>query len=275
MNRVDILLSTYNSSCYLDKIIGSLLNQTYTNYKILVRDDCSKDNTMELLQNFKDRFSDKIFIISNHNTNLGAKYSFQELLKYSDSPYIMFCDHDDYWLPHKIEMTLNKVLELECGKKDTPILVYTDLKIVDYSLNPICDSFWAYSKIDPNNIHNHYKLSINNPVVGCTVMINMAAKHIVLPIPQKAIMHDWWFAFMVSKFGKVDYINEPTILYRKHENNTMGVRKAELRYFLNRTYKFKKTLKQNLEVFQMLRLVNKNASILKFFWYKILILMKK
>ena len=109
MIRVSILLSAYNGSKYIKEQLDSIFNQTYKNIEIIVRDDGSSDNTIEILKSYNIKPIDT-------KINLGAMGSFEELLKYalqnSNSDYFMFCDQDDVWDTKKVEKTLAKMEEM-------------------------------------------------------------------------------------------------------------------------------------------------------------------
>jgi len=98
---VDILLSTYNSEIYLEDLLKSLFLQSYTNWRLLIRDDCSSDNTPGILKRYRKSDTERFHIIENGGIKLGPKRSFENLLEHSTSDYIMFCDHDDYWMKNK------------------------------------------------------------------------------------------------------------------------------------------------------------------------------
>jgi glycosyltransferase involved in cell wall biosynthesis len=273
--EIDILLSTFNSEKYLPVLLDSLFKQTYNEFRIIIRDDCSTDKTPILLQYFESKNPERITIINNLGRNLGAKNSFAELLKYSSANYIMFCDHDDFWLPNKVEVTRKKMREMENAHLNSPILVFSDLIVADENLHIISFSLWKYWRINPTNSQNIYKLAINNPVVGCTVMINKYAKLLSIPIHEKAIMHDWWIALKVANQGFIDFIKEPTILYRQHEKNTIGVTKTNFVYLLRRFFKIKTLINENRNAFNMLKLLNVNVSMLKFLYFKFTLTYKK
>ena len=112
-----------------------------------------------------------------------------------------------------------------------PLLVHTNLEVVDESLNTINDSFMNFQKINPikNNFHN---LLIQNTITGCTVMINRKLAKKCLPIPNDAIMHDWWIGLVASQFGKIGYIDEATIKYRQHSSNTIGAKGFDINFVL-------------------------------------------
>lgn len=272
---VDILLSTYNSEAFLEELVESMYLQSNPNWRFIIRDDCSSDGTPAILDRHRKNDSEKFLIIKNKGIRLGSKRSFEKLLEHSTSDYAMFCDHDDYWLAHKIEDSLIKIKEVENRMPNKAALVFTDLIITDQNLKPIHKSFWQYSKIDPANSQNIYKLIINNPVVGCTVMINKAAKSLALPMPDQAIMHDWWIALKVSEVGVIDYINKPCILYRQHRANEIGAERVNLIYLFNRFFNISKTIHQNIAAYKMLKALNKRYSVLKMIEYKIKVLFLK
>ncbi|MGB9763697.1 MAG: glycosyltransferase [Minisyncoccia bacterium] len=231
---VEILLSTYNGDKFLNDFLNSLLTQSYKNWKLIVRDDGSKDKTIDILESFSQKYPEKVEIIKDSMGNLGPWKSFFHLLKYSKEKYVMFADQDDIWLPKKIEITLNKMIlsEKKFGE-NYPILIHTDLKVVDQNLNNIAESFWQYQNLNPEHKSLNYLLVQNN-VTGCTVMINESLKNLINPFPTKAIMHDWWIAIVASAFGTINYVPESTILYRQHNNQNTGARK----YSLLSYYKF-------------------------------------
>ena len=103
MNKIFILLSTYNGARYLKAQLDSLFAQTYCSIEIIARDDDSNDETISILKSYNIKILDT-------KENLGAKESFAELLNYavvnSTSDYFMFCDQDDVWEKDKIEKNL-------------------------------------------------------------------------------------------------------------------------------------------------------------------------
>ena len=238
---INILLATYNASEYLTAQINSILvQQTSTNWRLLIRDDHSNNLTINIIQNYQTK-SDKIHLINNENKNLGTSLNFSCLLENSKSDYLMFCDQDDIWLPNKIEITLNKMLEMEKKHgKQTPILIHTDLKVVDNNLNLISPSFRNYQNLDPNPQNLLPRLLVQNFVTGCTMMINKPLRDLIIPIPTQAIMHDWWIALIAASFGKIAYISEPTVLYRQHQQNTVGARAWGINYIFSRAKNIEK-----------------------------------
>lgn len=221
-----ILMSTYNGEHYLPAQMDSLLAQTDQEWQLLIRDDGSTDETPRILEDYVAAHPDRIRILKDKQKNLGAKASFEQLLSHApEAEYYMFADQDDVWLPDKVATTKAAAQALE-GKhgKQTPIVVHTDLRVVDEALQEIHPSFWRYSNIHPEILDSdvHY-LGICNAVTGCAMLFNHAAKEVSLPFAQYAFMHDQWIAACVMCHGGVvKPIDEPTILYRQHRKNTVG-----------------------------------------------------
>ncbi|MCX6660415.1 MAG: glycosyltransferase [Candidatus Bathyarchaeota archaeon] len=150
--QIDVLLATYNGEKYLREQIDSILSQTYKNWNLLVRDDGSSDNTIRIIESYRDLVPDRIVVLKDDLGNLGVIRNFSKLLGYSHSDYIMLSDQDDMWLPRKIELTYKKMQDLV--KKygdDVPLLVYTDWKVVDVNLSVISNSGWRYFKVNPRS----------------------------------------------------------------------------------------------------------------------------
>lgn len=242
-DQIDILLSTYNGSRYLQELMISIINQTYQNWQLHIRDDGSTDDTIDIIRNFAMQFPNQIIYINDHYNNLGPSTSFSKLMEYSKANFIMFCDQDDIWLNNKVELTLEKMRLLEKETPNKPILVHTDMTVVDKDLQVISDSFWSFQGLNPSyQSLNH--LLVQNMVTGCTMMINKRLKELTYPIPDQAIMHDWWIALVASIYSGIHHVNVPSILYRQHGENTIGANRYSLHYLLTRFGKVNESIKR-------------------------------
>lgn len=230
---VEILLSTYNGSPFLREQLDSLLNQTYGNWSLIIRDDGSTDDTLEIIRDYRARFPGKITLIEGQGRRLGPCQSYARLLGRTTANYIMFCDQDDLWLPEKIEETLHRMRSLELQYPGLPLLIHTDMTVADRDLRVNSDSFWAYQHLNPELTQLSDLLMLNN-VTGCTMMINRELKRRALPVPEGAIIHDWWFALVASGFGKIDHLPASTLIYRQHGGNEMGAVRYSFGYFAGR-----------------------------------------
>lgn len=232
-SKISILLSTYNGSKYLKNQLDSLFAQTYKDFEVLARDDGSSDDTVEILSSYNVK-------VLNTGENLGAKMSFDALLEYavnnSASEYFMFCDQDDVWNTDKIEKTLAKMQEMEKEHGDIPLLVHTDLEVVDEGLHTLGSSFMAYQNLPAQKSTLNYLLMQNN-ITGCTVMINKSLAIKSLPMPKECMMHDGWVGLVASRFGKIGYVDEATIKYVQHSKNSLGAKKFDIGFVLKHIFK--------------------------------------
>lgn len=245
---INILLSTYNGEKYLSEQLNSLFKQTIQNFILLVRDDGSTDRTIDIIKDYQMKYPSRIMLVEDSLGNLGSSRSFMKLLEYSNSEYIMFCDQDDVWLPHKIELSLNKMKDLEnIYSKNVPLLIFTDLVVVNDKLNIISESFWRYQKLDPQISRDWRKLLAQNVITGCTIMINKKAKEVSLPYLVETMMYDHWIGVNVAKYGKVDWINRPTVLYRQHSSNVAGAHKYGIKYIIKKLIKIQRIFDYFLE----------------------------
>lgn len=276
--KVYILMATYNGEKYLREQIDSILNQTFKNWILWIHDDNSNDNTISIIKEFRSKCPNKIKFLDDATSTGGAKENFTYLLSHIDLnfDYIMFCDQDDVWLPIKIELTLEKMVETENTNLSKPILLHTDLIVVDENLKTISNSMLSYQKLD---IRNQYKLeliSLENVVTGCTMMINKKLFDLSHNIPNNAIMHDWWIAIQTLKnSGKIEFIDIGTIKYRQHLNNTIGSKKVNLLYYLKKTLEINKLVSNYKMIYSQLKLSNIKMSFIKFLILKTFMIFKK
>lgn len=267
MYKVCVLLSTYNGDNYLEEQLKSLINQQNVEIQILVRDDGSSDNTIDILNEWQN--NGKLNWYSG--ANLGPGGSFMDLLfKTPEADYFAFCDQDDVWLPNKLSLSINKMLECENKFPLKPVLIHTDMKIVDDSLNVISSSFWKYSGLRPDILKTFSYLSVCNGVNGCTILLNGIAKKLICDkyIPQKYIIHDVISALTVSyNDGIIDYVEEPTVLYRQHITNVVGAKAYGKSRLLEKLMNIKETFVGNVKYYIAINTIG-HINIISYLFYK-------
>lgn len=244
---IDIILATYNGEKFLAEQIRSIQgNNGYDKWvsRLLVIDDGSTDTTFSIVKALS-LHDEKIVWLTNTSNKHGARNNFTFGLAQTLSSYIMLSDQDDVWLPEKIELSLEKIKQLEKEYGSVPLLVFSDKEIVDEKLQPICSSYFTLKNI-PKNWHVKFEqLCQQNVVSGCTVLFNRALLNKAMPIPEQAYMHDWWLALVTSKCGKLELIDKPLIKYRQHANNTIGVNKRSNLSLITRFYHHLTQFEQN------------------------------
>ncbi|MCL4556939.1 MAG: glycosyltransferase family 2 protein [Gammaproteobacteria bacterium] len=229
---IDILLATYNGAQFLEQQLDSIFNQSVSGWRIIAHDDGSNDCTLDILLSFQSRFPEKLRVIQDNIKFGSAKENFVHLIGYATADYVMFCDQDDVWLPHKIEVTYTKMKAIEDKDRHIPCIVHTDLTVVNQALEVIHPSMFSYQCL-PQTFYMAHFILVQNFVTGCTMLVNRAAIHCALPVAPSAIMHDWWIAARVLlSGGKIELIPQATILYRQHANNSVGSKKITAFYYL-------------------------------------------
>jgi hypothetical protein len=118
--------------------------------------------------------------------------------------------------------------------ESAPLMVHTDLRVVDQELNTVWDSFWQLQHLGFQNCSKLNRLLMQNGITGCTVMVNQKLRELATPVPPEAIMHDYWLALTAAAFGTIAYLNIPTILYRQHGANYAGAKKYNIGFILKK-----------------------------------------
>ncbi len=263
---ISICMATYNGEQFLRQQMESIIAQSNQDWQLLIRDDGSDDNTVRIVEDYAGRLPGRISLVADNGSRLGASLNFGKLLEYADTEYIMFSDQDDVWLPNKIELTLNAMKAAEQIYPDKPILIHTDLQVMDSELNTIANSMWTYQKLFPEAGDDLNRIMAQNVVTGCTIMINRKARAVSTPVPGEAVMYDWWLALNVCRYGKIVYVSIPSILYRQHSSNRLGAQKArkiDITHFLKKLCCIRKLLSAH---YRMLKRFNPRAS----FWLLLL-----
>jgi len=231
--KLTILMSTYNGEKYLKEQLDSLLNQSLMPTKILIRDDGSTDNTINILEDYSSNYG---IIDYYYGQNKKPAKSFFDLIKNSEkSDYYALCDQDDFWFEDKLERAIN-VLNKEDNTK--PLLYMSRFTLTDSKLNPInSDISKLYSYTD----FAHSLIYQTAP--GCTFVFNEAARRKILEYDiekEYCMIHDSIIHKVVAMFGRVILDDESHMYYRQHGNNEIGLTADKFKTFINRIEHFTK-----------------------------------
>ena len=211
MDKVQVLLSTYNGEKYIKEQIESILNQKEVEIALLIRDDGSTDKTIQILEELAMN-NENITVYKDEN--LGPARSFMDLIEKSDEyDYYAFSDQDDVWRPKKLISAINKLKEYN----NTPALYMSALEIVDTNLK----------YIETKKVEGNFTLEgeiIKNFAAGCTQVFNKNLCNIIKQYkPKYIIMHDSWITRVCYAIGGNVIIDENSyIKYRQHEKNVLG-----------------------------------------------------
>ncbi|MCI8515737.1 MAG: glycosyltransferase family 2 protein [Hungatella sp.] len=229
--KIDVLLATFQGEAYLEAQLDSILAQTVP-VRILISDDGSTDGTRELLEQYKMYYPDQIVL--THRVKEGRyedrpsevpapAMNFFWLMSRTDADYILLSDQDDVWDSLKVERLLERMKDIET--QGCPVLVYSDMEVVDAGLNQVYPSFLAYERLDPG-LTSFSHILVENPVTGGALMMNRKLAQIAGQVPEACFMHDWWIALCASCFGVISCVREPLSFYRQHGANVLGARRT-------------------------------------------------
>lgn len=219
---ISILLSTYNGEKYIQAQLDSLLAQTEQDFHLYACDDGSTDNTYAILSEYAKAYPKKITVQKNRSGTGSAREAFLKMMLEHKDDYVFLCDQDDVWKSDKISISMQAIRDMEkrFGER-TPLLIHTDLVVVDENLREIGPSYRAMNDVRPQR-NTLEKILIQNITVGCTMVYNRALSDLLRPIHGYFYMHDWWIALIASAFGLTGSVKTATVLYRQHGANVSG-----------------------------------------------------
>lgn len=225
--KIDILMATYNGEKYLVEQLDSIINQTYHNWNLLIRDDNSTDKTLEIIQNYhkKDK---RIKILKDNKGNLGIVRNFEELLKSSESEFIMFSDQDDIWVENKLDMYLKMIEKI----KNKGFMIHSDAILFDKNKSNILKDTFISKKAINKGLENVF---FNYFVQGATILISKEIKNFILPFPKEVYLHDRYIHLISELFFERIFVNKALIYYRQHGDNQIGA-KNTVRELLSKRY---------------------------------------
>lgn len=221
-----ILMATYNGADHIEEQLDSVARQTHRAWVLLVRDDGSTDGTVELLRR-RAADDERIRLLASASVGpMGPAQNFGQLIAEGlRTPNNLFflCDQDDVWEASKLA-TLAQCFP-QFGEEATPLLAHSDLSVVDTHSRTLHPSLVRLTKSNPFSNDPLAYLLTRNFVTGCAVACNRRLLEIASPLPEKAMMHDWWLALVAAAGGQIRYTPEPLVRYRQHGGNTIGAKR--------------------------------------------------
>lgn len=210
---VSVAMATYNGEKYLTEQLDSILNQNYPIYEIIVVDDGSSDRTLNILNSYKEKYSN-IKVYPNPE-NLGVVKSFERAIMLTSGDYIALSDQDDVWFENKIEELVAEI--------DDNLLIHSDAVLVDDDLKVLQPSHFAWGKqADKDGFFNYL---LNSNVTGCTVLLSRELVNLTVPFKSYVLPHDWYFSYYAAYCGRIKLYLKPLIYYRQHAVNVSGAKK--------------------------------------------------
>ncbi|QIP12031.1 glycosyltransferase family 2 protein [Spirosoma aureum] len=217
---ISICLATYNGAKYIVRQIESILPQLLDEDEIIISDDNSTDNTLQLISSIQDS---RIKLIKNMKGK-GPIANFESALNNANGDFIFLCDQDDVWFVNKIEVMKNELKKYD--------LVLSDCEVVNENLEVLIPSFFYFRNSRAGFFYNIYK----NSYMGCCMAFRRDVLKYALPFPKSIHMHDWWIGLLVELRGSVGFIDRPLMKYVRHGNNASPTGEASQYSFIVRTF---------------------------------------
>lgn len=198
---ISVCLPTFNGALYIKAQLESILISPLVS-EVIVSDDGSTDATAEIINSLNDN---RINLVRGPGKGLIKNYEY--LLSLASGDYIFLSDQDDIWLPNKVEVMLASLNDFD--------FVVSDCVVVDGKLNVLYPSFFALLNSQSGLIRN----LLRNRYLGCCIAFRRHLINHALPFPRHLPMHDWWLGLVAELFGRVGFISQPLMMYRRHGNN--------------------------------------------------------
>lgn len=251
---VSIAMSTYNGGLFLKEQLDSILKQTYRNLEIIISDDSSTDNTIEIIKEYQNK--DKRIVFYQNKENLGFVKNFEKAISLCNGDYIALADQDDIWKNNKIELFLSQIEE--------NVLIYSNAAIIDKNSKETGSNFILKSNI--RKWDSNISFLLYNVISGNTMMFKKELIKYILPFPMNITYHDFWIAFVAATYGTITYTDEPMTFYRRYnEQVTCHEKQTHKSYFEKLKYKKENLTNQaknktnNLEAFKSLSILDNDT----------------
>lgn len=222
--RISVALCTYNGERFIAQQIESILAQSMPVDEIVLGDDASSDNTVQIVEELVGRTNIDL-MVRRHNPGLGVRGNFADAISATTGDVIILCDQDDVWHRDKVEKLVEAL-----GDKE---LVHSDARLVDAEGNPKGSALLEELNVsawEKRNLVDGDALAVllkRNLVTGATAAVKGEFARSIMPVPDGWI-HDEWLAFIAAFDRQLVLLPEALTDYRQHENNQIGAKKEPL-----------------------------------------------
>lgn len=231
MKKIIVVISTYNGAKHIERQLNSIFEQTGVDVQVLVRDDCSRDNTVEVVQKYAQTHpQNKIEIIKGNNVGF-AKSFWLGLSMCGNADYYAFADQDDVWKSNKLICCINTMREVD----NIPQLAYCKMQRSNVQLNRLEEQVEV---LKPEQLTKKLTL-IKTYNYGAATVINKSAKELVCRMWPEVddLPHDMWVGTLCYWFGKIYYVDEELYYWIRYDTSVTGegTKETAIRYRLKQT----------------------------------------
>ena len=207
---ISVVMPTYNGATYLRQQLDSICQQTYPNIEIIAVDDCSSDDTPQILDAYREQT--KLQVVHNP-ANLGVNANFEKAMRLAQGELIALADQDDIWAPDKLESLAAKLGEHS--------LIYADSALIDSAGKPLGKLLREQLAIRPLQGRPPLAFFLANCVPGHAMLFRRDLLEHALPLPAHTL-YDQWLAFTASRLNGIAYLDRPLVQYRQHSASVVN-----------------------------------------------------
>lgn len=204
---ISVVMCTYNGEKYVAAQLESILAQDYANIEIVILDDASKDETVNIIRAYAEK--DKRIKFFVNETNLGFNRNFEQALKLATSQWLAIADQDDIWMPHKLR-TLYELID-----EGSWLLHSYNAEFIENDLHKAVTDR-SRIKFEGKAVS---KLFFNNTITGHTILMHKNLLQQTLPFPEHGY-YDWWLGVNAAVYSRVKLKSEALVFHRQHIDNT-------------------------------------------------------
>lgn len=216
MVQISVCMTAYNGSKYIHDQVNSILKQLKEDDELIVCDDRSSDATVDILSSFQDK---RVKIVVN-DENLGFSKNFTKCISLAQGDIIFLSDHDDIWLPDKVE----KYLKIFQEKSDV-VSIMSNMEIIDENGLVTNSRFLNLKSGYSNRVWRVIKNFVKSTYYGCSIAFRKELVAKVLPLP---FHFDTWIGLVSDIYGRCYHLDEITMQYRRHSNNFSTLKMSKL-----------------------------------------------
>lgn len=199
---ISVCIATYNGARYIAEQLASILKQLSAEDEVVVSDDGSTDGTIDIVRSLNDR---RIRIVDGPRRH-SPTLNFEWALRNAKGEYIFLADQDDVWLEGKVTRCVEELQMCDC--------VVSDARVTDSLLNTTSESLFQLMHVRRGRLSN---LLWRNGYTGCCMAFKREVLSKALPFPTDIPMHDIWIGNVAAFCGRLHFINDRLLLFRRHD----------------------------------------------------------
>jgi glycosyltransferase involved in cell wall biosynthesis len=207
-DKISVAMATYNGAKFIKEQLSSILNQLGEEDEVVISDNYSTDNTLEIIESFNDK---RIRVFKNErlseNGSINCYFNFENALNQTKGDIIFLSDQDDLWKDNKVKLCVSALKQYD--------MVVTDCHVISKKGDILLDSYFKRRKSGMGFVKNLFA----NTYLGCCMAFKRNILDIALPFPKQMTMHDILLGTISELFFNPCFIDDKLVLYREHGSN--------------------------------------------------------